>query len=100
MVLTNSESKAGTGTEKRSRKLGRFDQLLLITLTSIFLVCIGLHIKMVFGDGMPLTSIRVEIGNGPDDPPVVVSFATERRGDARLQIGDRLLSVGESNGPQ
>ena len=35
------------------------------------------------------------MGVGPDDPPVVVFFNTDRRGEDNLQFGDRLLSVGE-----
>jgi hypothetical protein len=74
MVPTISDTKTETPSGKPSRKLAKFDLLLLVTLTSIFLVCLGLNMKMVFGDGSPLTTIAVEIGDGPDDLPVVVFF--------------------------
>jgi len=78
-----------------SGNLTKTDLFLIISLTTIFVICLGLHIKMVFGDGVPLTTIGVEVGKTSSDPPVIVFFSTHRRGNDNLQIGDRLLSVGE-----
>lgn len=70
------------------------DWILILSLTSVWLVCLVLNMNMVFGDGESLAAFVPAFDRTEDGTPVVVLLAADREqgGDA-LYVGDRLVSM-------
>lgn len=70
------------------------DWTLLLSLTSVWLICLVLNLSMVFGDGKYLAAFVPAFDRTEDGTPVIVALAADRaQGGDDLQIGDRLISM-------
>lgn len=80
------------------RRLGLIDKWLLGTLLPIWLICFTLHVRQVARTGLALPPVFAAPARGADDYPHVGGL---RPGtfisDPGLQVGDRLLRVGDAD---
>ena len=81
-----------------SRRLERIDRMLLVAIGSVWLVCFALHVRQIVTTGLALPPVFVSPGAGPDAYPEVGGTRPETFvGDTGLQVGDRLLRVGNTD---
>jgi hypothetical protein len=91
---TMDESATATPT----RRLSAIDIALLVTLTPIFLICLVLHTQMAFSGGSSATPFILDFDPGPRGTPFIAAGTTDRRAlDSGLEVGDRLLSIGDTD---
>ena len=70
------------------------DWALLLTLLPFWAVCFGLHVHTMLSNGYAQPIMYVHSWT-PDDYPTVEGFWAEFRGTPDLQVGDRVLRVGD-----
>ena len=76
------------------QNLSGLDWALLLSLTTVWLICLVLHLSMVFGDGEYLPAFVPAFDRTEDGTPVLVSLVADReQGGDDLVIGDRLISL-------
>lgn len=80
--------------DSSDRDLSLNDWVLLLSLTSIWLVCLVLHTNMVLGDGEYSPAFVPAFDRTLDGTPTVASFVADREhtGDA-LRVDDQLIKL-------
>jgi class 3 adenylate cyclase len=79
-------------------KMGRTDKLLLATLLPLWIVCLAFHVKEVVRTGFAEPPIYAAPAANSGGHPTVGGFRRERgRGGDELQVGDRLLRIGDTD---
>ncbi len=74
------------------------DRLLLVTLVPVFLVCLGLHVREVRRTGMAAPPVFASPPPNAQEYPTVGGLRPERGASWNdLQVGDRLIQVGDSD---
>lgn len=78
----------------QQQRLSIRDWALLLSLTTVWLICLVMHLGMVFGEGEYLAAFVPAFDRTEDGTPVLVALAADReQGGDDLAIGDRLISL-------
>ena len=76
-------------------RLGWLDWILLGTLGPLFLACFALHVHAVLTETLLYHAFYVSAAQTEADTPIVEGFILEYEHAGELQVGDRILRIGD-----